>query len=243
MFVRGSGSGEEYRRVDNGFYRGIVVKNNDPEKLNRVKIYIPEISNQPFDDWFEKYDSIDVKFPGLNNDTMPWVDTKIFEEMSKLIPWAEPCYPLFGESGNGRYWTDKETSLITDANYSDGFNVNDTVPPNITNGSYSPAYLYENATTAVSDAFSEPIHNCGVNCNPYSFNYKPTKYVNKAKGIFGIPEVGAKLWLFHREGDLNFPIYFGVSHDFRELTLINNTDNDNNISPSYPGSMESFKPI
>ena len=37
MFVRGSGSGEEYRRVDNSFYRGIVVKNNDPDKLNRVK--------------------------------------------------------------------------------------------------------------------------------------------------------------------------------------------------------------
>ena len=27
MFVRGSGSGLEYKRVDNSFYKGIVVKN------------------------------------------------------------------------------------------------------------------------------------------------------------------------------------------------------------------------
>ena len=58
MFVRGSGSGNEYRRVDNSFYRGIVVKNNDPTNNNRVKVYIPELANQPYDDWFEKFDDV-----------------------------------------------------------------------------------------------------------------------------------------------------------------------------------------
>jgi len=49
MYNRGSGSGAESKRTDESFYSGIVVKNDDPLKLNRVKIYIPELSNQPFD--------------------------------------------------------------------------------------------------------------------------------------------------------------------------------------------------
>ena len=61
MFNRGSGSGIESKRTDESFYSGIVVKNDDPLKLNRVKVYIPMLSNQPFDDWFEKYEEIKQK--------------------------------------------------------------------------------------------------------------------------------------------------------------------------------------
>ena len=47
QFARGTNSGSEYQRNDNSFYKGIVVKNWDPHKLQRVKIYVPELSNQP----------------------------------------------------------------------------------------------------------------------------------------------------------------------------------------------------
>jgi hypothetical protein len=64
MFIGGSGSGNEFSKNDQGFYRGIVVKNNDPLRLNRIKIYISELSNQPFEEWFDSYDEIEVKTPG-----------------------------------------------------------------------------------------------------------------------------------------------------------------------------------
>lgn len=249
MFVRGSGEGNEYRRDDQAFYKGIVIQNNDPERRNRVKVYIPELTNQPFDDWFEKFQSFFLKAPGVNCNPKTdkeketngdWEDTKIFDSIKLTTPWAEPCYPLMGESGNYRYHNDTEIdiSFLTDCNYWEGFRINDKAPPNMKLGSFSPAFLYENEGTRLGDAFSKPLDNFSVKCNPYSFSFNPSKHVNKAKGAFGIPEVGAKVWVFHNTGDLNFPVYFGVYRDFRELTILNGTDNEFKISPKYPLDFE-----
>jgi hypothetical protein len=247
MFVRGSGSGLEYKRVDNSFYRGVVVKNNDPLKLNRVKVYIPELTNQPFDSWFDEYDNININSIGNNTNTKwnekdtngDWIDTKMFEEISNLIPWADQCFPLFGESGNFRYYKDGEIATISDCNYPEGFDIIDSDFPTLSAGSFSPAFLYENIGTRLGDAFSNPISNCSVNCNPYAFVYAPSKHVNKSKGLFGIPEVGSKVWVFHYEGDLNFPVYFGVvGKSYRELSLINDTDNSESLGVKYPSSFE-----
>jgi hypothetical protein len=54
----------------------------------------------------------------------------------------------------------------------------------------------------------------------------------------GIPEVGSKVWVFHYMGDLNFPIYFGVTQDQRGLSLVNRTDNETNSSGYYPNNFE-----
>jgi hypothetical protein len=238
MFVRGSGLGREYSREEHRFLRGIVVKNNDPLRLNRVKVYIPTISNQPFEEWLEKYDEINLRFQGKNNKTDTWVDTKIFEKIAENIPWAEPCYSLMGEGGNARYVAGKESVTSSDCNYEEGFQTNDKEPITITTGSFSPAYLYENSSTVLGDAFNQPLTNFSVKCNPYSFNYRSSKHVNKGKGMFGIPEVGSKVWVFHDDGDLNFPVYFGRYTDYRTLTLVNDTDNTEKISPKYPSDFE-----
>lgn len=240
MFNRGSGSGIESRRNDESFYRGIVVKNNDPAKLNRVKVYIPELSNQPYDEWFSKYDEINVKMPGINNTTDTWEDVQIFEEIAKNIPWAEPCYPLFGESGSGRYLQNDEESIttISDCNYAEGFQKNDTEFPTLTSGSFAPAFLHENAQSVMGDAFQGNVGNFSVKCNTFSFTYKPQKFSNKTKGVFGVPQVGAKVWVFHYLGELQFPVYFGTTQDFRGLSLINRNDNEENISPYYPSNFE-----
>lgn len=238
MFIRGSGSGQEYKRVDNAFYKGVVVKNKDPLKLNRVKVYIPELSNQPNESWFDEFDEINVKKPGINDESDNWSDVDVYEEIALHIPWAEPLYPNFGESGNSRYYKEKEISTISDCNYTDGFDRIDSNAPTLSGGSFSPAFLYENNGTTLGDAFSNPIDNFTLNCNPYAFQYKPDKNVNKAKGVFGVPEVGSKVWVFHYMGDLNFPVYMGVYRDFRELTLINKTDNPSKESMIYPENFE-----
>ncbi len=235
MFVRGSGSGQEYKRVDIKPYRGIVVKTNDPLGLNRVKVYIPELSNQPFDSWFEQYDQIHVKGIGENLKTLwndketngDWTDVDIFEEIAQAIPWAEQCSPIVGESNNFRFYKEGKLCIISDCNYVEGFST--TEIPTLSSGSFSPAFLYENFGTRLGDAFSNPISNLSVKCNPYSFLYAPSKHVNKGKGLFGVPEVGSKVWVFHYEGDSNYPVYFGKYHDYRELSLIDDTDNENKL--------------
>lgn len=238
MFVRGNISGRESKRYDDTFYRGIVVKNNDPLKLNRVKVYIPELSNQPFDEWFEEFEEINVKLPGTNNESDNWSDTKIFEEMAIGIPWAEPCFPLFGESSNGRYLKDGEISTISDSNYIEGFLTNNDDPPTLESGSFSPSMLFESLDLPFGDFFSAPIGNSSVKCNSYSFQYRSSSHVNKTKGMIGIPEVGSKVWVFHYQGSTTSPVYFGVMQDFRSLMLLNDTDNESMVSPIYPREFE-----
>lgn len=239
MFIRGTGTGQEYRREDLTFYKGIVVKNNDPLRLNRVKIYIPELSNQPFDEWFEKFDDFNIKTPGINNQNDNWKDSDIYESIAGTIPWAEPCFPIFGESGPSRYYKDKKIVSISDSNYLQGLSAINTEPPTLETGGFAPAFLYENQGTYIGDAFNDPTVNFSGDANPYSFMFKPSKHVNKAKGMIGIPEIGSKLWVFHWQGNLQFPVYFGASKDYRELTLLNDTDNTNKLSPTYPIDFES----
>jgi len=410
MFNRGGGSGVESRRIDESFYRGIVIKNDDPLKLNRVKVYVPELSNQPFEEWLGTLDEINIKAPGVDS----WSDPAIVDKIAENIPWAEPCYPLIGESGSSRSFRDGEaiTATLSDGNYAEGYvenpdNLNlvdvggvtqfeppiklsnygyasdstpdtyssngighrsnrltdersaaitkslatslglqhndwfritttkgtftlqyaDTVPsydkrtgalpptidiyrkqngsnswggtitsfqklgksPDIpektppdkiaTTGipayesdapsvlppkdggsndpttwqrpsldgvgrdgvlSQSPANAYESNKTAVGDAFGMPNDTSSMKANPYSYGYAPQNHGNKPKGVMGIPEVGSKVWVFHYMGDLNFPVYFGVTQDARGLSLINRTDNDIKSSTYYPNNFENF---
>lgn len=238
MHIRGSGNGQEHRRIDNSFYRGIVVKNDDPLRLHRVKVYIPELSNQPHDEWFGETEELSIKMMGSNNADDSFSDSKILEDIASHIPWAEQCFPLFGEGGMGRYYKDLEISTISDTNYIEGLSTNNINPPSLENGTYSPSYIYENEVTTLKDFFDSPINKMSVNCNPYSFCYRSDKNSNKSKGLFGIPNVGTHVWVFHWEGDLNFPVYFGTYKNYRELSLIDNIDSETNKSNTYPGNFE-----
>lgn len=253
MFVRGVNSPEEYKRNDTAFYKGIVVKNNDPSGLYRVKVYIPEISNQPLQEWLTEYKKFNMRFPGKNNKNDNWVDTKIYEEIAKFIPWADPCMPLFGEGGPGRYNANGEICTISDTDYYDGFETNNDRPPAlavdtppllpIKSGSFAPAWLYECFNTSVGDAFSNPQRLLSGNGNPYSYLTRPSKHVNKSKGVFGVPSVGTKVWVFHYAGDTNFPVYFGVHHDYRETSLMLDHDQPEcrKQSLTQPGNFENVK--
>ena len=218
VYVRGSNKGIEYKRDDQSFFKGTVVKNNDPEQLLRVKVYIPEVSNQPLENWLKSFSdtAINVRFPGTNNPSDNWSDTKIFEEMSKFIPWAEPVVPILGEYGPMRYNGPGEIGTASDTNFKEGFQTNDEKPPNIEEGSFGPAFAYENQETNIGDAFTDPTNTFTVNNNPYGQDFQPNNYNNAPAGTFGVPRVGAQVWVFHYRGDLNFPVYFGGRVSYRE---------------------------
>jgi len=243
MFVRAADEPIEYSRDDTSFYKGIVVKNDDPLRLMRVKIFIPELSNQPLDDWLAEYTYFSLRFPGKNNKTDSWSDTKVFESIAGFLPWAEPCMPIMGEGSPGRYNSQDEIATITDSTYIDYFEDNNDIPPGVENGSFAPSWFYENYDTALKDAFCEPGDFLSVNNNPYAFVGRPAAHSNKCKGVFGVPSVGTKVWVFHYHGDVNFPVYFGTRHDHREVSLMYNFDqpSNNNQSLSYPGDFENKK--
>ena len=237
MFVRGSNTGIEFKRDENSFFRGIVVKNWDPRKLYRIKIYIPEISNQPLKDWLQKYKHLDFRFPGTNNEQDVWHDTDIFEEIAKFLPYAEPCFPLLGENSPGRYQSSAGLAVVTDSDYEEGFEVNNEEPQTLDDGAFGPSFWYERLGTEetpanIGDAFTNPTEkgNYTAKNNPYSFQYRPSNQVDKPKGVFCVPSVGSQVWCFHYRGDINYPVYIGGRHDFRGNALI--TDSD---APQEPG--------
>ena len=240
MFVRGSNAGVEYKREDFNFYKGIVVKNWDPQKLYRVKIYIPEISNQPLEDWLQEYKNLNFRFPGTNNEKDVWKDAKIFEEISKFLPYAEACFPILGESGPARYQSPEELAVLTDSDYESEFETNNTEPPDSSTGSFGPSFFYETLANGMGDAFGSPLGNFAGNNNPYSLQYRPSKHTNKAKGVFGVPAVGAQVWVFHYREDLNFPVYIGSRVDYRQTVLMTDSDNDWQQTLDYPGIFENL---
>tara|TARA_R110002020_G_scaffold156082_1_gene337596 strand:+ start:83 stop:826 length:744 start_codon:yes stop_codon:yes gene_type:complete len=240
-FVRGSNQNIEYKRNDQDFYRGIVIKNWDPQRLYRVKVYIPELSNQPLEDWLQEYEQMDMRFPGTNNTQDVWKDVDLFEEMSKFIPWAEACFPLLGENSPGRYNSPAGLAMTSDSNYPSAQQKNNTSPVTKAGGGWGPSFLWENLETNTGDAFTSPVPAYSVNNNPYSFQYRPANQVDKPKGVYGAPSVGSQVWVFHYRGDPNFPVYIGGRHSYRENCLLTDADaSKEQQSQDYPGVMENF---
>tara|TARA_R110000824_G_scaffold235379_2_gene424181 strand:- start:2081 stop:3307 length:1227 start_codon:yes stop_codon:yes gene_type:complete len=244
VYVRGSNAGVEYKRHDNSFYKGTVVQTNDPEMLMRVKVYIPEISNEPLDNWLNTNKQKATKMPGVNNITDAWSDTAIFHEIKDLLPWAEPCLPLMGECGPGRFWAGikKGISNIDDGDYPEEGLRNNKRPINETDGVTSPALVQELSGNQQGDAFSEPTKTSTVFNNPHSKDYGSIKYPNASKGVFGVPNVGAQVWVFHYNGDLNFPVYFGARAGFGDVAPIMGAKQgafgSPPVSQDYPGNSE-----
>jgi len=218
MHVRAIDEAAEFKRDDASFYKGIVVKNNDPEYSYRVKIYIPELANQPLEDWLQKYKKFFMRKPGQNNEEDSWgEEADIYEEIAKFVPWAEPCFPLMGESDSGRYNAYKKKSTISDSNYLDYDNDADK-------NKHTPAWFWESEEFVAGDANTHPVENLTNNSNPFAYLNRPSSYANLTKGVVGVPNVGSKVWVFHDHGDLNYPVYFGVRRAFRETGLMADLD-------------------
>ena len=218
------------------FYRGIVVKNNDPNFRNRVKVFVPEVNNQPLDDWFEEFDKISTKIAGVNLSVDNWNDVEIFEEIASKCCWAEPCYPLMGESGEGRFNSGLGRSTISDSNYPETFQnieLEEDEEGNlkgsfsVEKGSFAPAALYDMDEYNVGDNFASGVF--AGKANPYAYAYHPNKNVNKTKGALSVPEVGSKVWVFYENNDTDYPVYFGVYRSMRELVSPYGLDNEEGL--------------
>lgn len=79
--------------------------------------------------------------------------------------------------------------------------------------------------------------------NKYSYNYTPSSYSNCAKGSFSIPNVGAHVWVFFREGNPTDPVFWATTYGQEEWKGIYDTlgeDKDEGID--YPGTYENKSP-
>lgn len=204
--------------------RGIVIQNDDPESIGRVKVFFPDLSPSVYSGWRELAKDLQFKFIGLNlnSDLTPIIPT-----LKQLLPWAEIAIPSMGGGSSGRYNAAKQHGSVSDSP-NDFTNVS-TPLSNSTGLDEKAGVRFE--IDGISDAFTGK--NGTLKVNPLSSAYTPSLYSNSAKGSFDIPNVGAHVWAFFENDDPCFPVVFAVSHSQDEwLSIYGSPGND------YPSGFE-----
>ena len=216
MYVHGSNKNIEYKKPDHSFYKGIIIDNLDPKKILRVKVFIPEISNQPGPSQTEEGPK-EVRYP---NNQIPGLDQKQVDTLRELLPWAEQCAPLMGEAGLSRYFA-PDGSQTGKGNQPKNTNKKRNAVPTAKKGGVLPRSLAALAAgplgPIVYDAWADGKFG-KPNTTGNSFTAKNSG--PEASGAYGVPQVGAHVWVFHDRGDLNFPVYFGVAPSYRETGMV-----------------------
>ena len=182
-----------------GFYLGIVVQNNDPEKRGRIKIWVPHISAVLRENWNSQIKDKNFIFP--DQTTNPDLIT-VMPKLKEILPWAECAAPLFGGSSSARFNAKTQTGTTSDSNHWEN---NQLVP------GARPVQFYTD-DNPYPDAFTTTNNVKNRFTNPYAYQYIPSDYSNSARGLFTIPNVGAHVWVFFIEGNPNVPVYFAASY-------------------------------
>lgn len=187
----------------NGFYRGIIVQNNDPEKLGRVKVFVPHLHLASIDIDQSDHDA-EFYFGEFGTNYQPkdskLVDlTKYIEKIKFKLPWAEVSLPITGGGFSSFNSASKRATVSDSASYS-----NQQAEEDGSTGAPAGADVKKNPPT---DAFSSSTDNP----NPLGASYSSQSFYNAPKGMFGIPQVNSKVWLFFLDGNPHSPVVFGYS--------------------------------
>jgi len=226
---------EDYQKDYSGNHIGIVVQNNDPDKRGRVKVFVPHISATVYEGWNKKISDKYFKFIGTNIDS-PLTD--IIDELQKILPWAECAAPLAGASSSGRYHAYSKTATTSDSS-----KLETAKPDHLNTGiGDSPGKVYE--SNPVNDAYNDATKKGGEvrlgapnKINKYTHNYVPNIYNNRAKGVFGIPNVGSHVWVFFDNGNPMSPVYFAAAFGAEDWKGVYD-ENDEVTGIDYPGTYE-----
>lgn len=92
-------------------YKGIVIQNDDPDKVGRVKVFVPQISMTLYKGWNEDREN-DKIFTGLGANINSALVPDILDRLKKSLPWARVKQPIFGMSTGLTYHADKDFSEI-----------------------------------------------------------------------------------------------------------------------------------
>ncbi|MDD5193957.1 MAG: hypothetical protein PHF67_05250 [Candidatus Nanoarchaeia archaeon] len=216
-----------------GNYLGIVICNSDPLKKGRVQIYVPYIYAVDDSIWDPREIDSYFSFPMENNsDKTKPLNSDILEYLKKILPWSEPALPIAAGNSTGRYNAFTKTATTSDTNLwtSEGGKYKIVYGPR-------PSQQFRKKDDSISDAFNK--QNGLVPSNPYSFEYNPPDYSNTARGMFSVPNVGAHLWIFFKEGNHMCPIYFASCAGGEDFNgIYEYTIDGKKVSVDYPSNYE-----
>lgn len=206
----------------NSIYIGTVVANDDPEFAGRVKVRIEGITTPP------AKKSISYKFVAGENVgglTQEEMDTSRISGV-----WARVMSPIIGESSLGKYNRTKNISSSADISNPEG--MEDVGNLYDAEGRQTPPSIQ---FSRVSDGFANAPDIMVQKTNTYAYSYMAQGYPNAPKGIYGVPNVGAKVYVLFINGSFRDPVVVG---SVTTSTGYKQTFGTNTTAPSYPGVYE-----
>lgn len=202
-----------------GFYKGIVIQNDDPDRRGRVKIFIPAFQPQIYDKWIGASDggkqNFTVRFPGGNNVNSDPNLNVILEEVKKISLWADQASPLVGAGTAGLYNQQSDSATISDASFPTSRESESGTTPsaNVDSIGEKAGHLFETRQFRLNDGFVTYNKDHTPEINPFAHQYRPSTYSNMTKGLFSVPNVGAHVWIFFENGNVTKPVYCAYSYD------------------------------
>lgn len=228
--------GNKFEEKHYGFFRGIVMQNNDPERRGRVKIAVPEFTSHLARESGLTPDVYAARFVGGDNiNTM--FNKEALKRFCSVLIWAEQAAPLIGGGTAGVFDAKSGIATVGEGHRGGDFREilgDESITPS--GESVSPkAALSINATPGSFDTGSKT----GM-CDVYNESLAPSPINNATKGMFSVPRVGAQVWVFFENGSLDRPVYMGYVFDKSDWNSVTNPQGSN-PSLHYPAGSENMQ--
>jgi len=228
--------GNKFEEKHYGFFRGIVMQNNDPERRGRVKIAVPEFTAHLARESGLTPDVYSARFVGGDNiNTM--FNKEAVKRFCSVLIWAEQAAPLIGGGTAGVFDAKTGVATVGEGHRGGDFRENlgdESITPS--GESVSPKACL--ATNAVPGSFDTG-YKTGI-CDVYNESLAPSPINNATKGMFSIPRVGAQVWVFFENGSLDRPVYMGYVFDKSDWNSVTNPQGSN-PSLHYPAGSENMQ--
>lgn len=199
----------------NTVYRGIIIQNNDPDNLGRVKVFVPHISMTLYKDWNDTLSKDKFfKSPGQNLNSHLTAD--IIKRLKESLPWTEVIQPIFGPSGSGYYHSETDYASIdggawTESEISEGKEVGIqtmNMHSKVSAGDNNP--LNPSKTTYGVEGENDPLKSKGSNSKIVnSLPAMTSPRGNQPNGFISIPDVGNHVWVIFENENPNMPLVIG----------------------------------
>lgn len=238
-----------------GFYRGIVIQNNDPNRRGRVKIFskelaVPIIQSLYFGNGTQndqkRVEELTAKFIGVNIDTFLTPD--FIEKLQEVSIWAEQASPLIGGGSSGVHNGQNNVASVSHGNKNKKRFDPVNLPAASSSASQTNSFTKDGtdvngakkweANPAIGGHESYETDNIN-NSNPFNNSIAPVSYTNQSSGIFGVPTVGAHVWFFFDGGNINYPVYFAFNYNDKDWNGSYHV-NEHNPGKSYPDHSENI---
>ena len=203
-------------------YIGTVIANDDPEFAGRVKVRIEGITT-PL-----SRESISYKFVAGNN--VGGLTPSQIDNSRTSSVWARVMAPIIGESSLGKYNRTRNIASTADFNNPEGMeNVGNEYD---VEGRQTPPSAQFSRT---SDGFTNAGNAMVQKTNTYAYSYMAHGYPNAPKGVYSVPNVGAKVYVQFLNGSFRDPVVIG---SVVTSTGYKQTFGTDTTAPSYPGVFE-----